>query len=81
MGNLFADRAGAVWQQVSDVSVSGAPIRRSLDVIETEAEKKTKKVYGEVYIDRERCKGCSFCVEFCPPRCLELDKAYNSNQI
>jgi 2-oxoglutarate ferredoxin oxidoreductase subunit delta len=47
-------------------------------VIATEVEKKTKKVYGEVYIDRERCKGCSFCVEFCPPRCLELDKAYNA---
>jgi 2-oxoglutarate ferredoxin oxidoreductase subunit delta len=47
-------------------------------VTETEVEKKTKKVYGEVYIDRERCKGCSFCVEFCPAHCLELDKAYNS---
>jgi 2-oxoglutarate ferredoxin oxidoreductase subunit delta len=44
----------------------------------TEAPKKTKKVYGEVYIDRERCKGCSFCIEFCPTHCLELDQAFNA---
>ena len=43
-----------------------------------DAAKKVKKVIGTVYIDRERCKGCSFCVEFCPTKCLELDKAFNA---
>ncbi len=39
--------------------------------------KKPKKVGGAVYIDRERCKGCGFCIEFCPPHCLELEKGFN----
>jgi len=36
-----------------------------------------RKFRGEVFIQRERCKGCGFCVEFCPTRVLELDKSYN----
>lgn len=40
--------------------------------------KKAKKVQGVVYVDRERCKGCGFCVEFCPTHALELDAAYNA---
>ena len=39
---------------------------------------KPKKVKGSVYIFFERCKGCSFCVEFCPPKCLELAKEFNT---
>ncbi len=39
--------------------------------------KKAKKVQGTVYVDRETCKGCGFCVEFCPTHALELDKEYN----
>lgn len=42
------------------------------------AAKKPKKVSGIVYVDREKCKGCGFCVEFCPPKCLELDSSYNA---
>jgi 2-oxoglutarate ferredoxin oxidoreductase subunit delta len=40
----------------------------------TEAKKKAR---GVVVINREVCKGCAFCVEFCPPKCLELEKGYN----
>ena len=40
----------------------------------TEAKKKAR---GVVFINRESCKGCAFCVEFCPPKCLELEKGYN----
>ena len=37
-----------------------------------------KKVVGAVVISNERCKGCGFCVEFCPPKVLELSDQYNS---
>jgi len=39
---------------------------------------KKKKVQGDVYVDRERCKGCGFCVEFCPTKALELEAGYNA---
>ncbi|RME27813.1 MAG: ferredoxin family protein [Deltaproteobacteria bacterium] len=32
---------------------------------------------GRVFINRERCKGCGYCVEFCPAKVLELDTEYN----
>ncbi len=33
---------------------------------------------GSVYITIERCKGCGFCVEFCPTHVLSLSSAFNS---
>jgi 2-oxoglutarate ferredoxin oxidoreductase subunit delta len=45
---------------------------------DTPEAKKPKKVQGIVHVDRERCKGCSFCVEFCPTHALELDKGFNA---
>jgi 2-oxoglutarate ferredoxin oxidoreductase subunit delta len=33
---------------------------------------------GFVAITAERCKGCGFCVEFCPTRVLALSSAFNS---
>ena len=45
---------------------------------ETGGAKKPKKVQGIVHVDRERCKGCGFCVEFCPTRALDLDSTYNA---
>ena len=33
-------------------------------------EKSTKP--GKVVIDRERCKGCGYCVEFCPKEALKI---------
>ena len=33
---------------------------------------------GFVAITVERCKGCSFCVEFCPTKVLALSTAFNS---
>lgn len=40
--------------------------------------KKDRKLRGVVVIDRENCKGCGFCVEFCPTHVLELDKGFNA---
>jgi 2-oxoglutarate ferredoxin oxidoreductase subunit delta len=33
---------------------------------------------GRVAVVVERCKGCGFCVEFCPTKVLALSPAYNS---
>lgn len=38
---------------------------------------KKKKVRGLVFIEPERCKGCGFCVAFCPVDVLELSKDFN----
>ena len=38
---------------------------------------KGRKFRGVVYIDWDRCKGCGFCVEFCPPKALALSEAFN----
>ena len=37
--------------------------------------KKTKK--GKITIDRERCKGCHLCIEFCPNNRIEVDNSLN----
>jgi 2-oxoglutarate ferredoxin oxidoreductase subunit delta len=37
-----------------------------------------KKVQGNVVITAERCKGCAFCVEFCPTSALKLSDQYNA---
>jgi 2-oxoglutarate ferredoxin oxidoreductase subunit delta len=34
-------------------------------------------VRGTVEIDRERCKGCLFCIELCPKRSLALSEELN----
>jgi len=39
---------------------------------------KQKKFRAVVVINRDNCKGCAFCVEFCPVHALELDKDYNA---
>lgn len=37
-----------------------------------------RKFRGVVHIDRELCKGCGFCVEFCPKQALALSSEFNS---
>jgi 2-oxoglutarate ferredoxin oxidoreductase subunit delta len=46
----------------------------------TEPSKKRKisKFICEIVIDKERCKGCGFCVEFCPTDVLDLDEGFNA---
>jgi 2-oxoglutarate ferredoxin oxidoreductase subunit delta len=47
------------------------------------SEKKTgdkgkKKPRGKVHVLEDWCKGCSFCVEFCPKHMLELSDKFNT---
>jgi 2-oxoglutarate ferredoxin oxidoreductase subunit delta len=32
---------------------------------------------GSLVITVERCKGCGFCIEFCPTKALEFSEQYN----
>ena len=42
----------------------------------TEAARR-KRPAARLYVDVELCKGCGFCVEFCPTGALELSDGYN----
>jgi 2-oxoglutarate ferredoxin oxidoreductase subunit delta len=39
---------------------------------------KAKVKRGEVHIIKDRCKGCGFCIEFCPANVLEASEEFNS---
>ncbi len=34
-------------------------------------------IKGKIHIDKEMCKGCGFCVEYCPRDVLELSDDFN----
>ena len=40
-------------------------------------EKNEKHAKGTVFIDEERCKGCSYCVVFCPTEALAMGGRLN----
>ncbi len=44
----------------------------------TVEEKKKSKVKGDVVIKVNQCKGCGFCIEFCPTHTLEFSKDFNT---
>ncbi|MBI5439014.1 MAG: 4Fe-4S dicluster domain-containing protein [Nitrosomonadales bacterium] len=37
-----------------------------------------KQTRGKVYISNDWCKGCAFCVQFCPTKVLEMSDDYNA---
>ncbi len=37
-----------------------------------------KVPYGVIHIIEERCKGCGFCVEFCPQNVLDMSERTNA---
>jgi 2-oxoglutarate ferredoxin oxidoreductase subunit delta len=41
-------------------------------------ETKPKGPRGRVFIDTELCKGCGFCIEFCPAGVLVFSDEFNS---
>jgi 2-oxoglutarate ferredoxin oxidoreductase subunit delta len=42
------------------------------------SEAAIKKARGTVVVIAARCKGCGFCIEFCPTKCLEFSDEYNT---
>lgn len=38
---------------------------------------KLKPKKGKIHINKEGCKGCGFCVEFCPEDVLEMSEEFN----
>lgn len=38
---------------------------------------KGRKVRGVIYLNAARCKGCGFCIAFCPPKVLEFSADFN----
>lgn len=43
-----------------------------------QAPKARRKTRGEVTIIVERCKGCGYCVEFCPLNVLAMSPKFNA---
>lgn len=42
------------------------------------APEKAKKVHGVVFLTANRCKGCGFCIAFCPPKVLAFSEEFNA---
>jgi len=40
-------------------------------------KEKPKTVKGEIHIIVDRCKGCGFCIEFCPNEVLKHSVGFN----
>jgi len=40
---------------------------------------RSRKLRGMVYIDWDLCKGCGFCVDFCPTKVLALSEEFNAH--
>ena len=38
----------------------------------------SKQGRGTVLVRNEICKGCSYCLDFCPTHCLEFSKDFNA---
>jgi 2-oxoglutarate ferredoxin oxidoreductase subunit delta len=41
-------------------------------------DKAKKKTGGIVFLRPERCKGCGFCIAFCPPQVLAFAEEFNA---
>ena len=46
---------------------------------EAPAAPKSRKFSGQVFINWDYCKGCGFCIEFCPPKVLAFSGDFNDH--
>ncbi len=46
---------------------------------EAPAAPKARKFRGQVFINWDWCKGCGFCIEFCPPKVLAFSRDFNDH--
>jgi len=53
-------------------------MRSSAEIEKLLARSKIEIRRGDVYIVKDRCKGCTYCVEFCPKRVLVESEEFNS---
>jgi len=40
-------------------------------------ETRIKLPLGKIYVKHDRCKGCTFCVEYCPKGVLEMSDGFS----
>ena len=38
---------------------------------------KVKPEHGKIHVIKDRCKGCGFCIAFCPQQVLEESEGFN----
>jgi 2-oxoglutarate ferredoxin oxidoreductase subunit delta len=43
------------------------------------AKQKKKSVRGRIDLNRDRCKGCGYCVLACPQKLLVMDTEFNAS--
>lgn len=42
------------------------------------ADETKRKGKGTVFVNKDVCKGCAYCIELCPTKCLEFSIDFNS---
>jgi 2-oxoglutarate ferredoxin oxidoreductase subunit delta len=52
-------------------------IHMNLKVTPLEEKEEDKKRKASIIIDRDRCKGCYFCVKFCPKQLIAISNEHN----
>ncbi|WXG43598.1 MAG: 4Fe-4S binding protein [Promethearchaeati archaeon SRVP18_Atabeyarchaeia-1] len=43
--------------------------------------KSVKSPKGEIHLIKDQCKGCSYCIEFCPKKVLEESQEINARGV
>ncbi len=38
---------------------------------------KTSEVRGRIVIEKDKCKGCEYCIIYCPKKCIEISRDIN----
>lgn len=56
--------------------MSNEPIAATQE--EADLTKPRPKVRGRITVIRDRCKGCGYCVAFCPTNTLEMSTEFNA---